>query len=130
MNTIGTEPFHIDQTEIVPLHLRHGSLDVLGFRIGSIAYCTDCNLIPPDAMSKLKGLDVLVLDALRYSPHPTHFTLDEAIDVASAIGARRTYLTHIAHDIKHEDVEPALPAGIHLAYDGLRVTSWNSSTLL
>jgi phosphoribosyl 1,2-cyclic phosphate phosphodiesterase len=92
---------------------------VLGFRIGDLAYCTDTNQIPPDSWPLLEGLDVLILDALRRKPHPTHFSLDEAVAAARRIGARRTFFTHIGHDLEHAATNAQLPPGMELAYDGL-----------
>ncbi len=105
--------------EIVPVPVRHGPWEVLGFRIGRFAYVTDCNSIPTASMQALAGVEVLVLDALRRKPHPTHFSLDEAVAVSQAIGARETYFTHIAHDLGHAATCADLPAGTSLAYDGL-----------
>ncbi len=82
---------------ITPIPLLHGSLPVYGFRFGRFAYCTDCSLIPDDSMTLLEGLDVLILDALRRTPHPTHFNLEQAVAATKRIGARQTYFTHIAH---------------------------------
>lgn len=101
------------------IRLYHGRLPILGFRVGDIAYCTDCSAIPPRAYAQLEGLDVLVLDGLRYRHHPTHLTVDQALAVIEQLKPRRAYLTHIAHDILHADLEPRLPEGVHLAYDGL-----------
>jgi phosphoribosyl 1,2-cyclic phosphate phosphodiesterase len=109
-----------------PLRLMHGRLPVLGFRIDwqgqSLAYCTDVSTIPPETYPLLKDLDVLVLDALRYRAHPTHLTVDRALEVVTELQPRQTYFTHIAHDISHRDVEPTLPAGVNLAYDNLRIS--------
>lgn len=105
----------------------HGLLPVLGFRIGGIAYITDTNNIPEASFAYLHGLDVLVLDALRFVPHPTHFSLDESIEIARRIGAGRTYFTHIAHNIKHERDSGLLPEGMEFGYDGLTVTSEKES---
>lgn len=121
VHTILDDPFTIGSLELIPLPLQHGSMRVNGYRIGSFAYCTDCNLITDTAMERLQGVETLVLDALRFTTHPTHFSLTEAIEAVSRIGATTTYFTHIAHDIKHADVEPTLPAGVHLAYDGLEL---------
>jgi len=121
INIIDNNPFHIGDIEFEPLILYHGKMLVLGFRIGSVAYCTDTNYIPPETISKMKGLDYLILDALRYDKHSTHFNLEEAIAVAQTIQARKTYLIHIAHQILHSQCEPALPEGIYLSYDGLQI---------
>ncbi|MFM7245371.1 MAG: MBL fold metallo-hydrolase, partial [Planctomycetaceae bacterium] len=103
------------------LRLRHGVFDVLGFRFGNIAYCTDTNFIPDETWPLLEGLDVLVLDCLRFTRHPTHFSLDEALATAARAGAKRTLLVHMAHDVRHAALEASLPAGVELAADGLEV---------
>ena len=120
---VSNSPFIIAGLECVPIPLRHGSMHVNGYRFGSFAYCTDCNEITDEGYEKLQGVDYLVLDALRYRPHPTHFTLDQALKVAEHIGARKTWFTHIAHDLKHADVARILPEGVELGYDGLKITS-------
>ena len=118
---IGTEPFDLLGARVVPLRLRHGPWDVLGFRIGNVAYCTDTNGIPDETWPLLEGLDVLVLDCLRFTRHPTHFSLDEALAAAARAGAKRTLLVHMAHDVRHAAVEATLPPGVELATDGLEV---------
>jgi phosphoribosyl 1,2-cyclic phosphate phosphodiesterase len=118
---ITTEPFDVLGARVIPLRLGHGRFEVLGFRFGNVAYCTDTNHIPPESRALLVGLDVLVLDALRGKPHPTHFSLDEAVAEARRIGAKRTYFTHMSHDLEHEATNRVLPEGMELAYDGLRV---------
>ncbi len=119
---IGLEPFELLGASIVPLRLYHGPrLEVLGFRFGNVAYCTDTNRIPPETEALLQGLDVLILDALRHSPSATHFTLDDAVAMAKKLGARQTYFTHMAHDLDHHETNARLPEGMQLAYDGLRV---------
>ena len=116
---IDHEPFSALGQPIIPIPLRHGPrFDVLGFRFGDLAYCTDTNEIPPDSWPLLQGLDVLILDALRKRPHPTHLSLDEAIDIAHRVGARRTLFTHISHELDHESTCASLPPGMELAYDG------------
>lgn len=122
VRTILDEPFTVGSLECIPLHLHHGSMRVNGYRMGSFAYCTDCNSITDEAKERLKGVRTLVLDALRISRHSTHFSLDEAIEAAAEIGAERTYFTHIAHEIKHAEIEPVLPKGMYLAYDGLEIS--------
>ena len=99
----------------------HGELPVLGFRVGDFAYITDTNNIPEASFELLENLEVLVLDALRFKPHPTHFSLDESIAAATRIGAKQTYFTHIAHSIMHSRDSKLLPAGQAFGYDGLRV---------
>lgn len=115
------EPFEIGHVALQPLELRHGGMRVNGYRVGSFAYCTDCNAISERGRELLQGIDVLILDGLRPTPHPTHFTIDEAVETAREIGARMTYLTHIAHDLKHEEASRSLPPGVELAYDGLEI---------
>jgi len=105
-----------------PIPLLHGRQKVLGFRVGNLAYCTDVSAIPEESLRLLGGLDVLVIDGLRFRPHPTHFTVEQAVNVARLIGAARTYLTHIAHDVPHEPTQRRLPQNVFLAYDGLRVS--------
>src|SRR4029078_3835877 len=107
---------------ITPLRLKHGPrFEVLGFRIGNVAYCTDTNGIPPESMALLEGLDVLILDALRMRPHVTHFSLDEAINVARRLAPKRAIFTHISHDLGHAQTNARLPAGMELRFDGARV---------
>ena len=112
-------PLTVGDLTIQPVPLMHGARPILGFRFGSFAYLTDCNEIPDGSWPLLEGLDVLVLDALRVRPHPTHFSLDEAIATASRIGAARTFFTHMCHDLPHAPTDARLPAGMALAYDGL-----------
>ena len=119
--------FTLGRQEVVPLPLKHGPWDVLGFRFGSFAYLTDCNRIPDATMAELEGLDCLVLDALRRRPHPTHFTLEQAIGMARRIGARRTLFTHIAHDLGHAATSATLPEGMALAHDGLTIDIRNGA---
>lgn len=120
-NIVDTAPFDVGSFTFIPLPLMHGRMRVNGYRIGNFAYCTDCNFISDMALERMENLDVLVLDALRLSRHPTHFSLEQAIEAAQKIGARQTYFTHIAHDIKHKDVESTLPESLRLAYDGLEI---------
>lgn len=115
-------PFSVGTLPVQPVPLMHGKLPVLGFRFGRFAYLTDASRIPDEAWPLLDGLDVLVLNALRHRPHPTHFSLSEAIAVAERLQPRETYFTHICHDLPHEVTSRALPAGMALAYDGLRLT--------
>lgn len=119
---IGLEPFRVLGAEVLPIRLKHGKrFDVLGFRFGNVAYCTDVNAIPPDSMQRLTGLDVLVLDALRPRGHATHFSLEEAIEAARALTPRQTYFTHMSHELEHEATNALLPPGMAMAYDGLRI---------
>ncbi|MBW7914713.1 MAG: MBL fold metallo-hydrolase [Taibaiella sp.] len=112
--------FIINGLTFIPILVKHMYMDVLGFRIGDFTYITDANYIPPAEIDKIKGSKVLVLNALRHAKHPSHYTLEEAIEVAQHIGATNTYFTHISHQLgKHSDIEHQLPEGIHLSYDGL-----------
>ncbi len=119
---IDQEPFTLLGAPIMPIRLLHGPhFQVLGFRLGSIAYCTDTNQIPDESWPLLDNLDVLILDALRDRPHVTHFSLPEAIAVAERVGAQRTYFTHLSHELDYVATNARLPAGMELAYDGLRL---------
>lgn len=119
VNFIESGNFKINELKIEILPLLHGGLEVLGFRIGNIAYCTDTNCIPDSTVELMRGLDILILDGLREKPHRTHFNIEAAIIQANKIGAKMTYLTHIAHQLKHSDWDSKLPENIKLAYDGL-----------
>lgn len=112
-------PFTMGGAEIVPIALFHGKLPVLGFRIGSFAYLTDCNHIPDASWLLLEGVGVVILDALRDAPHSTHFTVAQAVEVVERLGVERAYFTHIAHDLPHAATCARLPPGVQLAYDGL-----------
>jgi phosphoribosyl 1,2-cyclic phosphate phosphodiesterase len=115
-----TAPFDHDGIAVVPIPVDHGDWTIFGFRIGAFAYITDTNGIPPASMRLLEGVEVLALDGLRPAPrHPTHFTIDQAVECAQAIGARETWLIHLTHEVMHDEVEATLPEGIRLAYDGL-----------
>jgi phosphoribosyl 1,2-cyclic phosphate phosphodiesterase len=105
--------------EFVRVPLMHGAMEIAGFRFGSAAYLTDVSDIPESSFALLEGLDHLVVSALRYKPHPSHATVDQAIGWARRIGAKQTWLTHIAHELGHEETNRALPDGVRLAYDGL-----------
>lgn len=113
------EPFEVLGERIVPFRLDHGPFRVLGFRIDDLAYCTDVSAIPDESWPLLEGLKVLILDALRHEPHPTHFSLAEALEVVERLDPGQTYLTHLSHGVSHADTEPILPARVSLAYDGL-----------
>jgi phosphoribosyl 1,2-cyclic phosphate phosphodiesterase len=121
MHMIDVKPFDVFALNVTPILYKHGPTTVFGFRIGDLAYMTDCSFIPESEYPKLKGLKVLILGALRYRKHETHFSFDEAIDAAERIGAERTYFTHMTHDIVHDEAEAKLPKGIKLAYDGLKI---------
>ena len=111
--------FTIDRQRIVPVPLLHGQRPILGFRLDGFAYLTDCSCIPDSSWPLLEDVDVVVVDALRERTHPTHFTIDEAVEVARRIGPRRAYFTHMCHDLPHAATCARLPDGVELAYDGL-----------
>jgi len=116
------EPLEILGATIRPLRLKHGPrYEVLGFRIGNIAYCTDTNFIPEESFDVLEGCEVLILDALRETTHPTHFTVQEALQVVERVQPKQTYLTHVSCKLDYDQTNKALPAGVELAYDGLRI---------
>jgi phosphoribosyl 1,2-cyclic phosphate phosphodiesterase len=114
-----TGSFCLGGAEIVPVPIDHGRRPILGYRIGGFAYLTDCSHIPEPSFALLHGLDVVVLGALRHRPHPTHFTVAEAVAAAARIGARRTFLTHMCHDLGHAATSAELPDRVRLAHDGL-----------
>lgn len=105
--------------EFVRVPLLHGEMEVSGFRFGNVAYLTDVSFIPESSFALLKGIDFLIVSALRHEPHPSHATLDQAVEWAQRIGARQTWFTHIAHELGHAATNRTLPAGMALAHDGL-----------
>jgi phosphoribosyl 1,2-cyclic phosphate phosphodiesterase len=106
---------------VLPLAFQHGYLRVYGYRIGGLAYLTDVKDVPEAERRRLQGLDVLVLNALWWRPHPTHLSIAEAIETAQSLGARRTFFTHLTHETGHAELAAQLPDGIYPAYDGLTV---------
>ena len=114
-------PVEVAGVEVLPLAFRHGHLRVYGYRIGALAYITDVKAIPAAERDRLRGLEVLALNALWWRPHPTHLSIAEAVQTAQALGARRTYLTHLTHETGHAELAAQLPEGIFPAYDGLTV---------
>lgn len=122
LHPIGLKPFDLLGMRIVPVRLQHGPrLKILGFRFGNIAYCTDTSAIPATSIERLQNLDVLILDCLRRKPHVTHLCLDEALSLAASLKAKQTLLTHLSHDLEHEETSALLPPGVELAYDGMRI---------
>jgi phosphoribosyl 1,2-cyclic phosphate phosphodiesterase len=119
--TLNGGSFDLFGMEFTPIPLLHGKAAVYGFRFGDAAYLTDHSEIPAASLERLRGLDVLFLDALRYRPHPTHSTVEQSVATAAQAGAKRVFFTHICHDLAHARTEAQLPAHIRLAYDGLQI---------
>ena len=118
-----TEPIRLGNVNIDPLPVMHGKDAVLGFRFQtggrSFGYVPDCSQMGPETIARLGGVDVMVLDALRYRPHPTHLTVEQSMILLARIGARRSYITHMCHDLDHEETQAALPENVYVSYDGL-----------
>ncbi|MCC6428020.1 MAG: MBL fold metallo-hydrolase [Phycisphaerales bacterium] len=130
------KPFEIYGVRVTPIRLIHGKLPILGYRFDPaqrglfssggdrqavlpLAYCTDVSGIPPETWKHLKGLNTLILDALRHRKHSTHLTLDEAVTIADNVGARQTFFVHMSHELPHAATNESLPDNMHLAHDGL-----------
>jgi phosphoribosyl 1,2-cyclic phosphate phosphodiesterase len=111
----------IHGVEFISVPVKHGEMDIAGFRFGDTAYLTDVSSIPEESFALLEGLETLVLPALRHKPHPSHATVTQAVDWAARIGARQTFFTHIAHELGHVETNRILPEGVALAYDGLEI---------
>jgi phosphoribosyl 1,2-cyclic phosphate phosphodiesterase len=115
------EPFEVLGQTVTPIPFQHSRFNVLGFRIGDVAYCTDVSHVPDASWPRLEGLDVLVIDALKPGhPHPAHLSVEQAVAVAERVRPRRTILTHMSHEIEYDAARRTLPAGVEPAYDGLR----------
>jgi phosphoribosyl 1,2-cyclic phosphate phosphodiesterase len=113
-------PVEVAGMSVLPLPVPHGSEEVTAFRIGDLGYVTDAKSLPPETESALRGVRTLVLNALWFGhPHPTHFSVEEAVDAARAVGAERTYLTHLSHRVSQAELDRRLPEGVFAAYDGL-----------
>jgi len=121
LNALDGSPFDLFGLTFTPIDLLHGTSHILGFRFGAAAYLTDHSDIPEESKAKLRGLDVLFLDALRHRPHPTHSTVERSVAWVKELQPRRAYFTHICHDLPHQATEDALPENVHLAYDGLEL---------
>ena len=116
------ESVRIGDTDVLAVPVPHGPVTVFGYRIGALAYVTDAKDVPADSLAMLRGARVLVINALFRAQHPSHLSLSEAIAVATAVGAERTYLTHLTHENFHAELEAELPPGITPAFDGLTIT--------
>ncbi|MFM8771409.1 MAG: MBL fold metallo-hydrolase [Candidatus Kapaibacterium sp.] len=122
LHEIDKAPFTIGDIEFLPIPMRHGQrMRVNGYRMGSFAYCTDTNHIDASSMKLLEGLDVLIIDGLRWDKHPTHFTINESLALIDQLRPRKAYLTHIAHQVLHASDSAKLPSGVELCYDGLTI---------
>ena len=121
-NTITTEPFYVNNIEIIPIRGTHFKMPVLGYRIGNFCYLTDMSAISDEEINKIKGVDTLVINALRHEKHLAHFSLKEALVIIEKIGARNSYITHVSHQLGlYEQVSKTLPKGVFLSYDGLKI---------
>ncbi len=114
-------PLNLFGVTFIPVPVLHGFMEVLGYRFGATAYLTDYGQIPESSYPLLEGLDVVFLDALRHQPHPTHCTVEQALDHVARLRPRRAFLTHIAHDLPHQETNARLPQNVRLCYDGLQV---------
>ena len=123
LHTIDKEPFTIGDIPFLPIQVMHREMPVLGFRIGDFTYITDANFIAEEEQRKIKGSKILILNALRKQTHPTHYNLEQALEVVATLNIPTVYFTHFSHQIGlHDEVEASLPAGIRLAYDGLQLS--------
>jgi phosphoribosyl 1,2-cyclic phosphate phosphodiesterase len=116
------DPARVGDATVEAVEVLHGPNKVLGFRVGPIAYVTDAKTVPGSALARLRGVSVLVLNALRTTPHPTHLSVSEAVQVAREVGAKMTWLTHLTHDQSHAELAASLPEDVQPAYDGLTLT--------
>lgn len=122
LHEFDTEPFEIEGVEIVPIRGAHSRFEVTGFRFGRLAYLTDFKEIDNKELSKLQGVELLVVNALRFEPHDSHFSVEEALQVIERVAPQRAYLTHMSHDIGlHCVANLRLPEGVEFAYDGLKI---------
>ena len=112
-------PFELHGVRVVPVPVEHHYLTISAYRIGNFAYVTDCSAIPDESAELLRGVEILVIDALRRTPHPAHFTLEQALAEIDRLGPGTAYLTHLSHEFDHAELEKELPGGVHVAYDGL-----------
>lgn len=120
LNKVTDQAFELSGKKIIPIEVLHGKLNIFGYRIDNMAYITDAKYISEKEIEKLKGLELLIVNALRTEPHPTHFNLEEALSFIDTVKPEKAYLTHISHRLGfHEKVSTLLPENVYLAYDGL-----------
>ncbi|WP_297573404.1 MBL fold metallo-hydrolase [uncultured Deefgea sp.] len=122
IHEVDAEPFQVGAVTIQPIPLIHGKWPILGWRIGNVAYLTDVSEIPPESEALLQNLDLLFLDCLRHKAHPTHLSVEQALQVAAKIAAKRTVFIHMTHELEYHALTATLPAGIEVGYDGQRIT--------
>ncbi len=120
LNTIDG-PIDLFGARFEPVKIMHGDAEIIGFRFGNAAYLTDFSAIPEESFAQLRGLDILFLDALRHKPHPTHSTVDNSLRIVERLAPKRTFFTHICHDLPHEETNAALPPHVRLSHDGLKL---------
>lgn len=120
-NYIENKIFNVKGIDVIPIEVYHGRIKIFGYRIGKFAYITDASKIEDAELKKLGDLDVLILNSLRKAPHPTHFNLEQATEIALKVKAKKTYFTHITHDLKHDEINSTFPDNIELGYDGLEM---------
>jgi phosphoribosyl 1,2-cyclic phosphate phosphodiesterase len=118
---VDTQPFYVGRTCVQPVPMRHGSMRATGYRIGNFAYLTDTSGVPPSSRALLHDLAVLVVDALRWEPHPTHLSVPEALELIAEVQPQHAYLTHVGHTLEHEATNRKLAPHVEVAYDGLRL---------
>ena len=118
---INGEVFTLGEVRITPLNIIHGKLEILGYKLNNCAYITDCSGIPNETKRQLKNLDILILNALGFDPHPTHFSLNQSLDAVAELKPKRAIFTHINHKFDHATVMAKLPKGVELAYDGMTI---------
>jgi len=121
MNTLDQKAVDFADVRVQPIPVLHGRLPILGYRIGPFAYLTDCSSIPDESYPMLEGLEVLIIDALRYRPHPTHFSINQALEALQRIAPRRAFLTHLCHNVEHRILSHQLPEGVEPAFDGMEI---------
>ena len=123
LNEISDRELFINNVKVKPVSVKHGILNIFGYKINKhFAYITDCSFIPEESIDLLKGIDILIIGALRYREHATHFNISQALEVIKKISPERAYLTHLSHDVDHDILSAELPGGIFPAYDGLKIS--------